>query len=156
MKRMRSEQAALGSSSAGKSTGALAQSLTAGEASSAAAMNPTRGQALGGLLADRPSPAKGEEQPDDAEPAGPAKPGEDAGTGKVTRNTKRLEQRRRKKAADRENAAAEAAAGAEPSNLETPEASATARSVKPDQPSPEPVKYEQERGANRSGISCAT
>eukprot|EP00969_Alexandrium_andersonii_P345125 15255913-Alexandrium_andersonii.AAC.1 len=78
---MRAEQAAAGSSMTGKSIGVLVGSLTAGQASSPAAMNPTQAQALEGLLADRASPAKGDEQRGEAEPAGPSRPGDDAGAG---------------------------------------------------------------------------
>eukprot|EP00969_Alexandrium_andersonii_P093260 4118187-Alexandrium_andersonii.AAC.1 len=69
IKRLRGEQATSGSSSAGKSTGALVQSLTAGEASEAA-KRPTRAEDLESLLADRPSDAKGAEQ------TSPPKPGD--------------------------------------------------------------------------------
>eukprot|EP00969_Alexandrium_andersonii_P073911 3259803-Alexandrium_andersonii.AAC.1 len=73
----------------GKGIEVLVGSFTAGQASSPAAMSPTQEQALEGLLADRSSPAKGDEQQGEAEPAGPSRPGEDAGAGNATRNKKR-------------------------------------------------------------------
>eukprot|EP00969_Alexandrium_andersonii_P170633 7543625-Alexandrium_andersonii.AAC.1 len=72
----------------GKSTKDLIGSLTAGQASSPADMNPTKEQVLEGLLADRPSPEKGDAQQAEAEAerASPSRPGDDAGTGRVNRN----------------------------------------------------------------------
>eukprot|EP00969_Alexandrium_andersonii_P309539 13679327-Alexandrium_andersonii.AAC.1 len=99
---MRKEQLAAGSSMSGKSTATLVSSLVPGLASPSAAGDSKQGRAPEGHPADRSSPAKGDVQQGDAEPAGPVRPGDDEGTGKVDRNKKRNEQRKRQGARDKE------------------------------------------------------